>query len=159
MRRLLLVLVVCCVAAIVASPAWATDAAQSGTDADGLNYIKLRSGSVALPYSYWCWTKIPASPETGTNLSRFTTTHDMRIPDTAAGTYVPVARCDVFHTNAAGPDSLTLYVYNKAVLDSLLWISSTLDLMTFPIYADSILFKAGCKSAATDWIVTTYFER
>jgi hypothetical protein len=156
MRRLWLSLLLLLV---VAGMAMATDATQSGRDASGLSYRKLQNSSVIAPYQFWCWTKVPASPESGTNLSRFTTTHDMRIPDTAAGVYVPIAGIDVFHTSAAATDSITLYIYNGAVLDSMLWISSAIGLVSFPVIGDSVLFKAGCKSHADDWIVTTYFER
>jgi hypothetical protein len=144
---------------LIVGAAQAATETQSGADASGLIYTKLKTASVPAPFMFWCWSIIPASPEGAANATRFKTHHDMRVPDTSAGTYIPIARIDLLHTNAAATDSITMYVYNKAVKDSLIWISAVGGQVSFPVYGDSVSFKAGCTSGAGDWIAATYFER
>lgn len=158
MRRVIgaLALVVLCVASALA--AYET---YSGRDAAGNTYTKLKNTSVSAPYSYWAWTISPAGKgnanATGGNASNAETyqTHHRMI---VGGSYVPIARVDLLHTNT-GTDTLRFMVYCGAVADSLKWICSTVSVVSFPVTGDSIAFAPHQTSAAGDWYITTYFER
>jgi hypothetical protein len=137
-----------------------------GQVAAGNTYTKLKNSSVLGGYAYWCWTNAPVGigrsgggyNDTGgnaVNARRWQLHHRMIV----GGSLVPVARIDILHTNAAATDSLWIKVLNGAVADSFLWMSASVNQVSFPMIADSVAFKPMVLSAAGDWTITTYFER
>jgi hypothetical protein len=130
---------------------------KSGQDAEGSAWTKLANKSVAAPFQYWCRTVSPAgyADSESANVRRYKVHHRMVV---IPNQLVPIARVDLIHTNT-GTDTLAFKIYNGTIPDSMVWISSSVGLVSFPIIGDSIAFKPYKTSAAADWFIITYFER
>jgi hypothetical protein len=159
-RRVSRIGLACCVAAVLALLVCIVASAgvevYSGKDAEGLNYQKLRMSTVVFPYWYWSWTISPQGVEAAApvNSNRYLVHHRMSV----GGSWVEIARVDILHTTTA-TDTICFRIYNTGVVDSMVWISSTINQVSFPVVGDSINFKPYKTSSPGDWYLTTYFER
>jgi hypothetical protein len=161
MRKLFLVVLLLILCVGLARSAYET---YFGRDADGNTYTKLKNTSVIAPYPYWCWTISPLGKgnfgatggggPTTYNKDRYQTHHRMIV----GGSYVPIARIDLSHTNT-GTDTIDVKIWYGAVSDSVKFISASIQTITFPVTGDSACFAPRQLSAAGDWYLTTYFER